>query len=289
MDNLNNQNPQENGAQNIENAFGNMPPIPQAPVQPQAYEPIPQAPVQPQAYEPIPQAPVQPQGYNPAPQQPGMPGMYAPVAQAPVGGVPPKKKSNLPIIIGAVVAIIAVIVAAVLAITLRDRDTDADKNEDKVKTEEKVDSEAYKDALEIVMECNVNFDTEHIEELLPDSVWEYLGEQEAKDKEELIDDWIEAFEEAKEQRDEYPFIMEYAGLSSHEIFEDDIEDIRESLEYEYELDHDTVGDKAYVADVKLELFEDGESVYEETGEYYIINVDGEWYVIDDYYSFFEID
>ena len=126
-------------------------PVYEAPVQPQPAAPVFEAPVAPQPVAPVYEAPVAPQPAAPVFEAPVAPQPVAPVYEAPVqpqlvtpmhqqmpqGYVAPQttpekpKKSNTPIIVGAIAAVIVIILAVVLVFVLGDKDKDDDDKKDK--------------------------------------------------------------------------------------------------------------------------------------------------------------
>ena len=210
-----------------------------------------------------PYAPVQPQQapyQAPVQQAPYQAPYQAPVApqQAPALPQANKGKSKLPLIIGvvAVVAIVAIVISL-------------------------IGGSGYKKALENYLEYEFKNDTSNIESLLPESVWNDLADEWDMDKDEVIDEIIEEMEEEAEWMEEEEVTFEYEVVSYEKLDEDDLDDIKETLEEYYDIDEDDVGKKAYKAEIEYTEFVDGEEEDSDDFEVCIVKIDGDWYVVSE--------
>ena len=319
MDDYNNQNPLGNtpsAPQGFEDeaTIGAFSVPRQAPVEPQPVTPVYEAPVEPQPAAPVYQAPVEPQPVAPVYQAPAEPQPVAPVYQAPVepqlitpmhqqipqGYIAPQvapekpKKSNTPIIIGAIAAILVIVLAVVLVLVLGDKDEDKGKDDSK-KTEQTDDSkDKVEEDPEVVRDKGINEavdafvnmyilgEVDDIEDFMPSVVWDLYAEY----WEVTYDEALEEAEDASGERCAAAFFDYIEDLDYTVAFSDDtdIDYIKEDLEDYYDIDPDTVED---AQEIEIEYtFETDEGTYEDCEYWYIVKIDGQWYVYNDSFYFY---
>ena len=219
-----------------------------------------------------PYAPVQPQQapyQAPVQQAPYQAPYQAPVApqQAPALPQANKGKSKLPLIIGvvAVVAIVAIVISL-------------------------IGGGGYKKAVENVVACWLDYETDNIESLLPDAVWEEIADDMDMDKDELIDEYIENMEENKEMAEEYNYEVTYEIGEYEKMDKDDLEDLKEDITDIYDcIDEDDIGNKAYTVEVEYEKsysYDGEEDSYDGDIDLCVIKIDGKWYVVSEDGYFF---
>lgn len=188
--------------------------------------------------------------------------------QAPVAPVQPqlpqanKPKSKLPLLIG-VVAVVAII--AVIAIAL-------------------IGGSGYKKAVENTLDLACNFNTDNIESLLPDVIWEEYADEADMEVDELIEEIKEQGAEAKEAAEENGISRSYEIGEYEKLDKDDVEDLKEDIADNYDsINEDDIGNTAYSVEVSYEFtYEDyPEENYEDDGELYVIKVNGDWYVVNE--------
>ena len=298
MDDFNNQNPfgnppvapQDLGDEATVGAYGAVPPqVPaepqpaapayEAPVAPQPVAPVYEAPVAPQPAAPVYEAPVAPQPAAPVYQAPVQPQIVTPVPQQMEQGAPQTpKKSNTPIIIGAIAAVLVIVLAVVLVFVLGDKDDKKAKDSDK-KTEQTADKgdsreEAINDAVDAFMDLYIYGEYGDVEDFAPTAAWEYYAEE-----------WDYTYDEALEDGEymaDYYCAVEYfeyvEDLDYTVTFADDtdIDYLKEELEDSYGIDPDSVED---AQEVEVEYtFETEEGTYEDIEYWDIVKIDGQWYV-----------
>ncbi len=227
------------------NAAPAAPAAPEAPVAP-VYE----APAAP-AYE----APVAPAyeapAYEAAAEQPAL-GEEAPVEQ-------PKKKSKLWLWLliggGALTGLIVIIIACVLIFGGGGNST----------------PEA---AAEKCLKARVNYDAESMIEMYHEDYLEYILDQMDMDYDEFEEMLIESAEESKEANEDDDIEMSYEIIRIKEFKEDDLEELQEYWEDEYDIEIEAA------VTVKYELIEevDGEEEDSYKDEFVLVKIDGKWYM-----------
>ena len=156
-------------------------------------------------------------------------------------------------------------------------------SKDKDEKDEKKSS-GYEEAFERAMKTYLEFDSTNVKGIVPDVVWEETAEMYGMDVDELVDDVTQEVEDAKAENDEdgisYTYeIGEYEKLDSDALAEvkESIADIHESI------DEEDIGDTAYSAWVYYEVtYEYEDETEEEEEQFFIVEIDGNWYVAEDY-------
>jgi hypothetical protein len=143
----------------------------------------------------------------------------------------------------------------------------------------------YKKAVETVVGCWLEYETDNIEDILPAVVWEELADEADMDVDEIVEKYKENIEENKEWADECSEEITYEIGKYEKMDKDDVEDLKEDIADNYDcIDEDDIGNKAYTVEIEYERsvsFEGEEETYDDDIELCVIKIDGDWYVVDE--------
>ncbi len=175
----------------------------------------------------------------------------------------PKKKNNLPLILGIAgggVALVVVIIILVLSL-----------------------GGGYKKAIDNYFDVFFKGNANKIKKMAPEEYWEYYEDRYDMDMEDIKDEYEDEFEEREENfEDRYGknWKVSYKIEDKKELSDKKLKKIADAIEDKYDIDADSVK-KAYEVEIKATI-KGSEDQDKDSIDMTVVKIDNSWYIIDYY-------
>lgn len=180
--------------------------------------------------------------------------------------------------------LLAILLALTMVLTLGACGSDKKDKDDKEDKGDKKGGSGYEQAFERAMKTYLEFDSTDVKPIVPDVVWEEAAEMYNMDVDELVADVTEEVEEDKASYEEEGISYTYEIGEYEKLDSDALAEIKESIADCHEsIDEEDIGDTAYSAWVYYEVtYEYEDETEEEEEQFFIVEIDGKWYVAYDF-------
>lgn len=175
--------------------------------------------------------------------------------------------------------LLALLLALVMILSLcacGDSSKDDDDEEEKPRT--------YKDAIDDYVEACYKGKTGKIKSLAPKEYWDWREEEYGETAQEVTQEYAETFERREESWREYygdDYKVSYEVVDKEKLDEDTLELFADALEDEYDIEFSVTEGYEVELEMTIEGSEDEDS---DEATFYVLKIDGDWYVIDGYYD-----
>lgn len=144
----------------------------------------------------------------------------------------------------------------------------------------------YKKAINNYVDFTYKGDVSKLSSLAPSSYWENIEEEHDMKVKDILDEKEEVFESLKEEMEDYygeKIKVSYKVIEEEKMEKDDLKEVKEHLKDYYDIPKKSVTD-AYELEIELSI-KGSEDEDEEEIDAVVVKIDGDWYLLSEYYSF----